>query len=393
MKSISILGSTGSIGRQTLEVVRGHNKEFRVVGLTTNTNIELIKKQIEEFKPLSVCVMDEEKADLLRTQIDIEVFSGLEGLKKIAILESADTVVNSLVGSIGILPTISAIKSKKSIAIANKETLVTAGKIVMSEVKKQNVSFIPIDSEHSAMWQCLQGNRLEDVRKIVLTCSGGPFRRLSNEQLIGVSVNDALQHPTWDMGAKITIDSATLMNKGFEVIETHWLYGLDYDNIEVVIHPESIIHSMVEFSDNSIIAQLSLPDMRLPIQYALSYPRRIENGSVSLDLSKIRALTFENPDLDRFPCLRFAYFSGKSGGSLPTVLNATNEVAVRCFLDKKIKFSDIPKIIKEILDSHKTINNPELDDIIEIDKKVKLTTEDFIINNLSQKNGAIYNQI
>ncbi len=371
MKTISVLGSTGSIGKQTLDVVREHKGKFKVAGLTTNRNIEVIKKQIGEFKPSAVSVMDSEKADLLEEEINIEVFSGIEGLKKIASLDEADTVVNSLVGSIGILPTIEAIRNKKSIAMANKETLVTAGRIVMDEVRKNNVNFIPIDSEHNAMLQCIKGSRLSDVRKIIITCSGGPFRNLSGEEMQKVTVNDALKHPTWNMGAKITVDCATLMNKGFEVIETYWLYGIAYENIEVVIHPESIVHALVEFSDKSVITQMSLPDMKLPIQYALSHPERIENGFSSLDLTKIKSLNFSKPDTDRFPCLGFAYKAGKIGGTLPAVMNATNEAAVKAFIDGKIKFGEIAEIIKKSMDEHNVVKNPELDEILEIDERVK----------------------
>ena len=371
MKNISILGSTGSIGRQTLEVVQEHNSMFNIVGLTTNTNTAILKKQIENFKPLAVSVMDKEKADELKEEVGIEVFSGLDGLKKIASLQEADTVVNSLVGSIGILPTIEAIRHKKDIAMANKETLVTAGEIVMKKARKNKVNFLPIDSEHSAMLQCIKGDKKEDIRRVIITCSGGPFRNFSNEMLNNVTVKDALNHPTWSMGAKITVDCATLMNKGFEVIETHWLYDVPYENIEVVIHPESIVHSMVEFSDRSTIAQMSLPDMKLPIQYALSYPERIANGFSSLEIAKIKTLNFSLPDFERFPCLKYAYDAAKIGGSLPAVMNAANEIAVREFIDGKIKFSEIAEIVKSEMDLHDAIKNPEIEEIIEIDSKVK----------------------
>ena len=380
MKNISILGSTGSIGKQTLDVVREHKDRFRIVGLSTNTNIELLRKQIKEFKPVAVCVGDNAKAEergLLPNEI--EVFLGMEGIGRIASLDEADTVVNSLVGSVGILPTIEAIRHNKDIAMANKETLVTAGSIVMKEAKKYGVKFIPIDSEHNAMLQCLKGERIEDIRRIVITCSGGPFRNLSNEELQNVKVKDALNHPTWSMGAKITVDCATLMNKGFEVIETHWLYGIPYERIEVVIHPESIIHSMVEFSDRSVIAQMSLPDMKLPIQYALSYPDRIENGFSSLDFARLKGLTFDMPDTERFSCLRIAYGAGIKGGTLPAVLNAANEVAVRYFLENKITFPDIPRIVQSAIEKHNPIKNPELDEILEIDRKTMKDVEKDIL--------------
>jgi len=380
MKNISILGSTGSIGKQTLDVVREHKDRFRIVGLSTNTNIELLRKQIKEFKPVAVCVGDNAKAEELGLlPNEIEVFLGMEGIGRIASLDEADTVVNSLVGSVGILPTIEAIRHNKDIAMANKETLVTAGSIVMKEAKKYGVKFIPIDSEHNAMLQCLKGERIEDIRRIVITCSGGPFRNLSNEELQNVKVKDALNHPTWSMGAKITVDCATLMNKGFEVIETHWLYGIPYERIEVVIHPESIIHSMVEFSDRSVIAQMSLPDMKLPIQYALSYPDRIENGFSSLDFARLKGLTFDMPDTERFSCLRIAYGAGIKGGTLPAVLNAANEVAVRYFLENKITFPDIPRIVQSAIEKHNPIKNPELDEILEIDRKTMKDVEKDIL--------------
>jgi len=339
MKNISILGSTGSIGTQTLDIVKNNSDEFKIIGLTTNTNIELLKKQIIEFKPEVVAVMDNKKADELKQNVDINVYSGIEGIIKIATLDGADTVVNSLVGSIGVKPTIEAIKNKKNIALANKETLVTAGSIVMEEVRKNNVNFMPIDSEHSAIFQCINGEQIKDINKITITASGGPFRNYSKEQLENVTVQDALKHPTWNMGNKITIDSATLMNKGFEVIETHWLYGIDYENIDVVIHPQSIVHSMVEFKDHSTLAQMSIPDMKMPIQYALSYPKRFSLKTKKLNLTELKNLNFEKPNFDLFPCLKYAYEAGKIGGTLPAVLNAANEVAVYAFLDNKIKFT------------------------------------------------------
>ncbi len=369
MKTISILGSTGSIGTQTLDIVKEHPDEFRIAGLTVNSNIELLKKQIEEFKPEAVAVMDEEKADELKA--DIPVYKGMEGLIKIAKLENSNTIINCLVGSIGVLPTIEAIKSKKNIALANKETLVTAGQLVMDEVKKNDVNLMPIDSEHSAIFQCLNGENINELNKITITCSGGAFKKYSKEQLEKATAADALKHPTWSMGAKITIDCATLINKGFEVIEAKWLYSLPYEKIDTVLHPESIIHSLVEFRDKSIIAQLGLPDMRIPIQYALSYPKRFQNNLTRLDLKKISQLNFKDINHDLFPCLNYAYEAGKAGGTLPAVMNAANEIAVKYFLQDKIKFLDIPRIIKQKMDEHKPIKNPSLDEIMDIDKKVK----------------------
>jgi 1-deoxy-D-xylulose-5-phosphate reductoisomerase len=371
MKKISILGSTGSIGTQALEVIRNNPSEFKIKGLSCNSDIELLKKQIKEFRPEAVAVFNEEKADELKKSVDIGVFSGMKGLIEIAKLDSADTVINSLVGSIGVLPTVGGIKAKKKILLANKETLVTAGEIVISLAKKNNVEIIPIDSEHSAIFQCVKGEDRKDIKRIIITCSGGAFRNKTKEELLKVTKDEALRHPNWSMGEKITIDSATLMNKGFEVIEAKMLFGVDYENIAVVIHPESIVHSLVEFKDTSVIAQLGWPDMKLPIQYALTHPKRMENNFKSLNLLRASKLNFSAPDLERFPCLKYAYEAGRTGGTMPCVMNAANEAAVRAFLDRKIKFMDMPRLIKEQMDKHKTIKNPGLDDILEVDRKVK----------------------
>ena len=377
VKTLSILGSTGSIGTQTLDIVRKFPSKFKVEGLSCNSNIGLLKKQIEEFKPKIAAVFDEEKADELK--VDIPVYKGMDGLLRVAVLEGVNTVVNSLVGSIGVLPTVKAIENLKNVALANKETLVTAGEIVMKKLRFHKTSLLPIDSEHSAILQCLRGEKIEDVNKITLTCSGGAFRNKSKEELENMKAADALQHPTWNMGAKITIDSATLMNKGFEVIEAHWLYGTDYSKIDVVIHPQSIIHSFVEFKDRSIIAQLGVPDMRIPIQYALMYPSRVENESLpKLNLFEKKELTFEEPDLERFPCLAMAYDAGIKGGSVPAVMNAANEVAVKFFLENKIGFMDIPKLIMKMIDEHKFVKNPDLDEILEVDKNIKEDTTKLI---------------
>lgn len=377
IKTLSILGSTGSIGTQTLDIARKFPDEFKVVALSCNSNIELLKKQIEEFKPSVVAVFNEAKADELK--VDVPVYKGMEGLLKVAVLGEAHTVVNSLVGSIGVLPTVKAIENLKNVALANKETLVTAGQIVMDKLRFHKTNLLPIDSEHSAILQCLQGEKISDVNKVIITCSGGAFRDKSKEELMVVRASDALKHPTWNMGAKITIDSATLMNKGFEVIEAHWLYGLDYSKIDVVVHPQSIIHSLVEFKDRSVIAQLGMPDMRIPIQYALFYPKRVFNeGLPKLDLVDVKKMSFKEPDLDRFPCLAMAYDCGIKGGSLPAVMNAANEVAVKYFLEDKIDFLDIQRIIMEMVDKHKMVKNPSLDEILEIDKKIKEETENTI---------------
>ncbi len=385
MKTLSILGSTGSIGTQTLDIVRNFPKEFEIVALSCHSNIELLKKQIEEFKPKIVAVFYEEKAEQLK--VDIPVYKGMQGLLKVAALGEAHTVVNSLVGSIGILPTVKAIENLRNVALANKETLVAAGEIIIKKLNMHDiVTLLPIDSEHSAILQCLQGEKIQDVNKIIITCSGGAFKNKTKEELKNVKAYDALRHPTWNMGAKITIDSATLMNKGFEVIEAHWLYDLDYSKIDVAIHPESIIHSIVELKDKSCIAQLGLPDMRIPIQYALTYPKRFENNNLpQLNLINQKELTFQEPDLERFPCLAMAYDAGIKGGTLPTVMNAANEIAVRFFLQDKIKFLDIPRIIMEAMEQHTIIKNPSLDEILDVDKKVKEKTTEKIVN--SEKEG------
>jgi len=378
MKILSILGSTGSIGTQTLEIVKNNPNEFKIAGLSTNKNIGLLKKQIDMFNPEAVAVMDEEKAGILREKTGIPVYGGLDGLNKIACMEKTDTVVNSLVGSIGVVPTAAAIKNKKNIALANKETLVAAGSVIMELVRKHDVKLMPIDSEHSAIFQCLNGENRKELSKITLTCSGGPFKNHALEQLRSVRKEDALKHPTWNMGAKITIDSATLMNKGFEVIEAHWLYGVPYEKIEVVMHPQSIVHSLVEFHDTSVIAQLGWPNMQLPIQYALSFPKRFPLKTERLDLVKAKQLDFRPINHKLFPCLSYAYLAGKKGGTLPAAMNAANEAAVKAFLNGEIGFLDIPRIIKQQMEAHSIIKNPELEEIMEIDSKIKESTREII---------------
>ena len=386
MKYLSILGSTGSIGTQTLDIVRQFPEEFKVVGLTSNKNSDLLLKQIKEFKPKAVAIMDKSKVDDLLNFSSCQVYSGIEGLNKIAALNEADTLVNALVGSVGIEPTYNAIKNKKNIALANKETLVAAGSVIMEEVKNNNVSMMPIDSEHSAIYQCLNGENIKEVNKLTITCSGGPFRNYTRQQFENATVQDALNHPTWNMGNKITIDSATLMNKGFEIIEAHWLYGVDYEKIKIVIHPQSIVHSLVEFVDISVIAQLGLPDMKIPIQYALSYPKRFESFQTSLDLTKIKSLEFTEPDFNMFPCLKYSYEAGTLGGTLPAVMNAANETAVYAFMGNKIRFLDIPRLIRKAMDEHALIKNPSLKDILEVDKKTKEETKNIIEQEIVLKN-------
>ena len=378
MKHLSILGSTGSIGTQTLEIARKFPNEFKIVGLTSNKNSELLLKQIKEFKPKAVAIMDKSKVDDLLNFSSCQIYSGTVGVSRVASLSEADTVVNALVGSAGIATTYNAVKSKKNIALANKETLVAAGAVIIEEAKKNNVSIMPIDSEHSAIFQCLNGEKISEVKRLLITCSGGPFKNYSKRQLENASVNNALNHPTWKMGGKITIDSATLMNKGLEVIEAHWLYGIDYERISVLIHPQSIVHSLVEFADNSVIAQLGLPDMKIPIQYALSYPRRLPNMQAPLDLAKIKTLEFMEPDFEMFPCPKYAFEAGKIGGTMPAAMNAANEFLVNAFLENKIRFLDIAASIRAIMDGHNTIKNPSLNEIIEADRKTREETKKLI---------------
>lgn len=382
MKKITILGSTGSIGTQTLDVVRKNKDKFEVVAISANSSVDLLLEQILEFNPKYVAVYNEESANKLKNMIpnniDIEVLSSMEGLVKICELKEVDVVLTAVVGMIGLMPTMAAIKAKKTIALANKETLVTAGEIVMEEAKKNNVDILPVDSEHSAIFQCLNGERKKDVEKIILTASGGPFRGKSKEELINVTKNQALKHPNWDMGRKISIDSSTLMNKGLEVIEAKWLFDVDVEDIDIVVHPQSIIHSMVSFKDSSVMAQLGCPDMRLPIEYALTHPGRSTTDFERLDLAKMATLTFEKPDMETFPCLQLAFKVLKLGGTYPTVLNAANEVLVNEFLDDKIGFYDIPYYIERSLEQHNNRSNPTLEDILQVDKE----TREFLSNLL-----------
>lgn len=370
MKKISILGSTGSIGKQTIDIVCKQN-DIQILGLTANTNIDLLEKQIELVKPQVVAVMDEQKASILKKKIGskVEVLSGMDGLIRVATLEKVDIVVTAVVGMIGIRPTVEAIKASKDIALANKETLVTAGQIIMDLIKEYKVNIFPVDSEHSAIFQSLKGENKKEVSKILLTASGGPFRGKNTEQLKDITKAQALNHPNWSMGPKITIDSATLMNKGLEVIEAKWLFDVAPDQIQVVVHPQSIIHSMVEYNDGSVIAQLGVPDMRIPIQYALNYPKRVENNIRKLDLFKVASLTFEEPDIKTFRCLELAYRALEEGGSILSVLNAANELAVKKFLEDKVRFLEIPEIIEYAMDKHGNIKNPSLTNIFEAEKE------------------------
>ncbi len=368
-KRISILGSTGSIGVQTLDVAR--NLGLEVLGLTANSNIDLIEKQIIEFRPRFAAIMDEKLAADLGKRVKnsgTEVLYGLEGVNIVAAMDEVDTVVSSIVGIAGLIPTLEAIRKGKIIALANKETLVTAGQIVMNEASRCGARIIPVDSEHSAIFQSLMGNDSRGVSSIILTASGGPFRGRSFDELKQVTLEQALKHPNWSMGSKITIDSATMMNKGLEVIEARWLFGLGPDKIRVLIHPQSIIHSMVEYIDGSVIAQLGSPDMRIPIQFAITYPERFDNGFARLNLLETGKLTFEKPDLAAFPCLRLACEALEAGGTMPVALNAANEMAVSLFLNKRIAFTDIPSIIEQTMGKHNVNTNPCINDIIEVDK-------------------------
>ncbi|MGL5477923.1 MAG: 1-deoxy-D-xylulose-5-phosphate reductoisomerase [Clostridium sp.] len=377
MKKISILGATGSIGTQTLDVIR-KSDDIELVGITANTSVIKVIEIIEEFNPKFVGMMEKEAYYKILEYVNtnkknIVVLEGIDGLNKIASLDEIDIVVTSVVGMIGLEPTLKAIRAKKDIALANKETLVVAGELVMKEAKENNVKILPVDSEHSAIFQSLRGNTLSELKKVILTASGGPFRGKKINDLKDIKVKDALNHPNWSMGQKITIDSSTLMNKGLEVIEAHFLFDCPYDNIQVVVHPQSIIHSMVEYKDNSIIAQLGSPDMRLPIQYALNYPKRKNEIANKIDFWEISKLTFEKPDLDTFKCLKLAYKVGKEGKLMPTILNGANEALVDIFLQEKINYLQIGDIIEECLEIFKKEGNEEvtLENVIELDKKVK----------------------
>lgn len=370
MKRISVIGSTGSIGTQTLDVLKQHPEQFSVEGLAAGRNIELFLEQVRLFKPRKASVADKDAADSLRPFLPagVELFYGEEGLNEVAAGTDADTVVTAIVGSAGLPSTLAAIDAGKHIALANKETLVTAGQLVTELARKKGVSLLPVDSEHAAIFQCLNGERLSDVERIVLTASGGSFRHLNREQLQQVTVEDALKHPNWSMGAKITIDSATMVNKGLEVMEAHWLFGMDFEQIGVLLHPESIVHSFVEYRDGSVIAQLGNPDMRVPIQYALTYPERWPSETKRLSLSEAGQLHFREMDLERYPCLRMAYECGKLGGTAPSVYNAANEVAVARFLNGEIPFLRIESLIEETLSRHTNHSADDLDTIFAADR-------------------------
>ncbi|SFK51872.1 1-deoxy-D-xylulose 5-phosphate reductoisomerase [Lachnospiraceae bacterium KH1T2] len=374
MKNLSVLGCTGSIGTQTLDIVRSYPDKLKVTALAAMKSVDKIEEQIREFHPEVAVLYDEKAAEELKTRIadtDTKVLTGMDGLIEAATLESTDIVVGAIVGMIGIRPTVAAIEAHKTIALANKETLVAAGHIVMRLAKENGVQILPVDSEHSAIFQSLQGNEHKCVEKILLTASGGPFRGKKKEDLAGMTAAEALKHPNWSMGPKVTIDSSTLVNKGLEVMEAHWLFDVDYDDINVIVHPQSIVHSAVQYVDGAVIAQLGVPDMHLPIQYALFYPNRMYLGQERLDLTKLAQLTFEKPDMETFRGLALAFKAARTGGSMPTVFNAANEVAVRRFLNNEITYPEITEEIEKAMDAHKLIENPSLDEIFETEKAVR----------------------
>ncbi len=380
MKRIAILGSTGSIGTQTLEIVRS-NPDLEVVGLAAGTNVDRMEEQIREFRPEAVCMWKEEAAADLRVRVadlDVRILSGMEGLLEIASMPRSQVLVTGIVGMIGIRPTIAAIQAGKGIALANKETLVTAGHIIMPLAEKYGVKILPVDSEHSAIFQSLNGENPSRIEKILLTASGGPFRGRTREQLQDIRPEDALRHPNWNMGRKVTIDSSTLVNKGLEVMEAKWLFGVELDQIQVVVHPQSIMHSAVQYADGSIIAQMGAPDMKLPIQYALFYPDRRYMEGKRVDLFELGQLTFEKPDTDTFIGLALAYRAARMGGSMPTVYNAANERAVQLFLDHRISYPGITRLIEAAMEGHELIADPTVEEILETEQRTYESISDFI---------------
>ncbi|MDL2280806.1 1-deoxy-D-xylulose-5-phosphate reductoisomerase [Selenomonadales bacterium OttesenSCG-928-I06] len=389
MKYVSILGSTGSIGTQALEVIANNKNLLKAQIIAANTNDKLLEQQIEYFKPKTAVLVDKKAADRLvsRYRGSTTILCGEEGLMEAASDPSIHTVLTAMVGFVGLKPTLAAIEAKKDIALANKETLVAAGEIVMNEAKKNNVKILPVDSEHSAIFQCLQGQHSHQVKRIILTASGGPFRGKSKNELKNITTEDCLAHPNWAMGKKITVDSATLANKGLEAIEAKWLFDLKYSQIQISVHPQSIIHSMVEYNDGSILAQLGQPDMKLPIQYALTYPERLKNPFPKLDFKNMKDLTFEQPDKNTFQCLSLALAAGRIAGTMPCVFNAANEVAVYAFLENKINFLNISEVIREVMRNHKRIKNPSLEDIFETDNKARITALKIIENIYLEKHS------
>lgn len=383
MKKVVILGSTGSIGKSTLEVISCYPERFKVLGLTAGKNITLLSEQIKKFRPDVVAISDEKDFKKLKKTLSgikkmPEMLFGTEGISEVSCRSDADIVVSAIVGAAGLIPTLSAIKSGKTVALANKETLVMAGELVVSHVKKNSAKLLPIDSEHSAIFQCIGGYNRKDIKKIILTASGGPFIGRKRKDLEKISPEAALRHPNWAMGKKITIDSATLMNKGLEIIEAHYLFSVPLENIDVMIHPQSIIHSMVEFIDGSIIAQMSIPDMKGPIAYALSYPERLKSVINGINFERVSSLTFQKPDHKTFPCLNLACLALKIGGTMPTVLNASNEIAVEAFLNRNISFNDIPVIIKKVMDYHSPVKAKNIEKILSVDRWAREKALEFV---------------
>jgi 1-deoxy-D-xylulose-5-phosphate reductoisomerase len=381
LEKVAILGSTGSIGTSTLAVIKEHPEQFEVVALAAGNNAKLMIQQVKEFQPRLVSMATREAAEAVKREVgdEVRVLWGDEGLKEVAASPDSTYLVSALVGSKGLVPTLEAIRAGKKIGLANKETLVTAGHIVTAEAKKHQVPLLPIDSEHSALFQCLHGERMDDVERVIITASGGAFRDWSREELVNATVEQALNHPNWAMGNKITIDSATMMNKGFEVIEAHWLFDFPYEKIDVVLHPQSVIHSMVEFQDGAVMAQLGTPDMRVPIQYALTYPKRMQLTTKRLDFVQLSRLDFKAMDFKRYPCLKMAYDAGKAGGTVPAVLNAANEVAVQTFLQGKCTFLAIEEIIERTLEAHQAVSNPSLEEIEEADRWARRFAQDGLV--------------
>lgn len=387
MKRIAVLGSTGSIGVNALEVIRNNPERYKATALAAGTNVERLLEQIREFSPEAVALLDEKNASELKDKLGRscpEVYHGPEGAVHLATWEGVDTVVSAMSGAAGLLPTYEAIKAGKHIALANKETIVMAGPLIMNKAKSQGVSILPIDSEHSALLQCLVGHPRQNLKRVILTASGGPFKDLSAKQMARVTPADALTHPTWDMGRKITIDSATMMNKGLEAIEAKWLFDLEMNQIDILIHPQSIVHSMAEYKDGSLISQLALPDMVIPISYALSFPDHLENTLPALDLEKIGCLSFEKPDMGRFRCLALALEAAETGGSLPIVLNGANEIAVAAFLDARIGFLDIPRIIEKTMDLHDPYELEDIDMVLETDRWARSKAQEILQTSVGQ---------
>jgi len=379
MKTISILGSTGSIGKQTIEVIERMNDEFQIKYLSGHNNVDLLIEQSKSIKPSAVCIGDKSKVEILEANLnDVEIFSGREGLLELASRDDVDLMVNGLVGSPGMEPTVCAIKSGVNVALSNKESLVMAGDHINTLLLENDVDLYPVDSEHSAIWQCLAGEQMDQVKRLILTGSGGPFRTMPISEFSTITKGQALKHPNWSMGSKITIDSATMMNKGLEVIEARWLFNMSVDDIDIVVHPQSIIHSMVEFNDGSVKAQLGVPDMKIPIQYAITYPNHADVFWESMDLPKIGTLTFEEPDLEKFRCIQLAYDALRAGGSYPVVLNVANDAAVYAFLADQINFVDIPIFIESALETHPITEHPDLNDIQELIS----WTQQFIIGKI-----------